>query len=220
MAGEGWSANAEVVRLARRADRCTVLGPGVRAVLWVQGCPFRCPGCVAPDTLPFAGGEVVPVDWLAADLLALPEIDGVTFSGGEPLSQAPALVRLIDQVRAVRDLSFLSYTGHTVEGLARHATAAQRELLRRLDVLIDGPYVRSRHTDLIWRGSDNQRVLFLTPRHRDQAGRLADRGTWLEVEAGPDSLMWMGIPPVGFPEAFARGMARHGLPLVEPGDGR
>jgi anaerobic ribonucleoside-triphosphate reductase activating protein len=218
MLDDCWPPDSSQLHLARRTNRCTVLGPGVRAVLWVQGCPFRCPGCVAPDTLPFVGGEVIKVDRLAEELTALPEIEGVTLSGGEPLSQASALVRLIDLVRGVRDLSFMSYTGHTLEQLARRATSPQRELLRRLDILVDGPYVQSRHTNLIWRGSDNQRVLLLSSRYRHLAERLNARGTWLEFEADSDTLMWMGIPPQGFSEAFTLGMARQGLPLVAPGD--
>ena len=43
--------------ISRRAPRTEVLGPGVRAVVWVRGCPLRCAGCVAPQDLPFTGGE-------------------------------------------------------------------------------------------------------------------------------------------------------------------
>lgn len=196
------------VRLMRRSGWCTVLGPGTRAVLWVQGCPFRCPGCVAPESLPFEGGTAHEVDELAAWVLGLPGIDGVTFSGGEPMDQAGPLARLVETVRRERDLSFLSYTGYTLELLAAHGTPSQQALLNVLDVVIDGPYVASRHTDLRWRGSDNQRVVFLTPRHRDQADRAGDRGRWIEFEVEPDGLAWMGIPPRGFRRAFESAMSR------------
>lgn len=207
------------LHLARWSPRCTVLGPGTRAVLWVQGCPLRCPGCVAPETLRFAGGSVHDPEELGDQLAALPDIDGVTFSGGEPTAQAAALCRLIDRVRATRNLSFLSYTGQTIEHLRERGTDAQRELLARLDVLIDGPYVAARHTDKRWRGSDNQRVLFLTDRHRDWANRLDDRGTWIEFEAADDAVAWMGIPPVGFREAFETAMEQRGVRLTVRGSG-
>src|SRR5262249_25109162 len=149
----------------------------------------------------------------------LPEIEGVTFSGGEPMSQAAALCGLIDRIKEKRDLSFLSYTGHTVEHLAQRGTEAQKELLKRLDILIDGLYIASRHTDKRWRGSDNQRVLFLTPRYRDWADRVEERVTGIEFEVLPDGVAWMGIPPPGFRAAFEEAMARQGLPLTVKGPG-
>ena len=211
----GWSSSETILHLAQRSDGCTVLGPGRRVVLWVQGCPFRCPGCVAPETLPFKGGTVVEVDELANELLALPAIDGLTLSGGEPMAQPLALARLIDRLRASRDLSVLSYTGYTLDHLRRAGTAAQRSLLDRLDVLIDGLYVREWHTNLRWRGSDNQRIHYLTARHRDLKGVEDERGAWIEFELGSDgSLRWMGIPPVGFREAIPKALAALGIDLT------
>jgi anaerobic ribonucleoside-triphosphate reductase activating protein len=212
----GWPDGPDVLHLARRSDRCTVLGPGTRAVLWVQGCPLRCPGCVAAETLPFAGGTAVAVADLARELAALPDVEGVTLSGGEPTSQSAALCNLIDRTRALRDLSFLSYSGFTLEHLRRRGTPAQHELLRRLDVLIDGPYVEARHTDLRWRGSDNQRVHFLSDRYRHLADAVWERGTWLEAEQGPDgSVQWVGIPPPGFRAAFERQLSAIGIHLLK-----
>ena len=158
------------LRLAQRSHGCTVLGPGRARCFGCRAARFRCPGCVASETLPFDGGETVEIDALAAELLALPNLDGLTLSGGEPMSQPVALARLIDRLRDSRDLSVLSYTGYTLGELRRSGTFAQRELLDRLDVLIDGLYIRERHTQLRWRGSDNQQVHFLTPRHKDLRG--------------------------------------------------
>jgi anaerobic ribonucleoside-triphosphate reductase activating protein len=208
------AAEAGNLRLSSRNDRCTVLGPGVRAVLWVQGCPFRCPGCVAPQTLSFEGGELVSVARLADELAALPRIDGITFSGGEPMSQAGALVRLIDSLRRRRDYSYLCYTGFTRMHLERAGTADQRALLDRLDMLIDGPFVKERQTDLRWRGSDNQVVHFLSPRHLDQAERVNDRGTWIEFDLARDGLQWMGIPPKGFRERIPAAFLELGIELA------
>jgi anaerobic ribonucleoside-triphosphate reductase activating protein len=157
----------------------------------------------------------VRVDDLANELSAVPGIEGVTFSGGEPMSQAAALVALIDQLRC-RDLSFVCYTGFTLEYLRQNGTSAQRALLERLDILIDGPYVASRHTDLRWRGSDNQRVLLLTDRYRHLSPLLNDRGSWLEIEYASDgSVHWMGIPPKGFRVAFEQALARVGITLLK-----
>lgn len=205
-----------MLHLAQRTNRCTVLGPGTRAVLWVQGCMLRCPGCIAPETLPFKGGIEVRVDVLAEEIIALSNIEGITFSGGEPMAQAAALCALVDRIRAHSDLSFLSYTGLTIEDIFVTGTSAQREFLKRLDILIDGPYVRERHTDLRWRGSDNQRVHFLTNRYRYLTSQVNDRGFGIEFEMPADgSIRWMGIPPVGFKAAVLNGLQALGIDLIK-----
>lgn len=215
-----WPDAVDVLHLARRSNRCTVLGPGVRAVLWVQGCPLRCPGCVAPETLPFAGGEVAQVSRLAEELAALQGIEGLTFSGGEPMAQAAPLTELVDQVRACRDLSIVCYSGFPLEYLRSNGTLPQHELLKRLDILIDGPYLRRRHTTLRWRGSDNQQVHFLSPRYRHLAPMAQERGAWIEFEFdAQETLHWMGIPPLGFRAAFEQQLDRIGVLMHAEGKG-
>ena len=210
-----WPENRHILRLARRTNRCNVLGPGTRAAIWLQGCPFRCPGCIAPENLPFQGGQIVDVTSLADELASLPDIEGVTFSGGEPFAQAAALVTLVDSIRLKRDLSFLSFSGYTLKHLCRHGNAAQRDLIARLDILVDGRYIAGRHTDHGLKGSDNQIVHLLTPRYRHLEQQLQEHGNSLEFEFGPDGgLSWIGIPPKGFREAFERKMQERGVSLT------
>jgi anaerobic ribonucleoside-triphosphate reductase activating protein len=179
---------------------------------------LRCPGCVAPETLPFAGGRAVGVGELIDALAFMPDIEGITLSGGEPMSQAMALVHLVDGVKARRDLSVVCFTGHKVEELRLWGTAAQRALLDRIDVLIDGPYLRDHHSDLRWRGSDNQRVHFLSLRYRHLAPLAEDRGTWLEVEFDASGgLHWMGIPPPRFRGELERRLRAAGILLKTGG---
>jgi anaerobic ribonucleoside-triphosphate reductase activating protein len=187
--------DGDVLMVADRHPACRVLGPGTRYALWVQGCPLSCRGCVSPQWIPFAGGSPVPVDDLAREITATAD-DGLTVSGGEPFAQAAALVRLVSRIRASRDLSIMAYTGYTLGFLARHGDPAQRRLLQLLDLLVDGPYVAARHSDLRWRGSDNQRIRQLSGRHQaDLAG--ADRSAGLQFEITTDAAVhWMGVPPV------------------------
>jgi len=208
--------NSDFLRLARWSKRCSVLGPGVRAVVWVQGCPFRCPGCVAPETLPFAGGDLINIHELAREILALDGITGITFSGGEPMAQPESLTALVDALRHERDLSFMAYTGFTIDHLKQRGTASQKRFLGKLDILVDGPYIAQRHTDLIWRGSDNQRVIFLSDRHAGWKTKVHSRGTNIEFEVDHDTIHWMGIPPLGFREKFEKHMHAWGLDLTEP----
>jgi len=210
-----WPENNHILHLAQRSNCCTVLGPGRRAVLWVQGCPFRCPGCVAPETHPFHGGQDLDVVSLADELSRLSDIEGVTFSGGEPMAQAAVLVRLVDLIKNKRDLSFMSYTGYSLECLQNKGTPAQKSLLKRLDILIDGPYIAARHSNLRGRGSDNQQVHFLSPRYLNHVSIINDRGCWLEFENLTDGTFhWMGIPPKGFRRNFERNMHNRGIYLI------
>ncbi|MEU6099974.1 4Fe-4S single cluster domain-containing protein [Streptomyces flaveolus] len=206
----------ETTRLsvARRLDHCTVLGPGNRAVIWVQGCPLRCHGCVAAETLPFEGGTAYTVGELADWLCALPDVEGVTLSGGEPFSQAAPLAALLDAVRARRPgLSAMAYSGFRYEAL-RKAGPDRQALLRRLDLLVDGPYVAARHAGLRWRGSANQRIVALTDRYAhltDQPDTSA--GVELSLEAD-GSLSWAGVPPTpGFREGLEEQLAARGFVL-------
>ncbi len=205
-----------ILSVSRVVDRTQVLGPGTRAAIWVRGCPLRCRDCVSPEDLPFEGGERVDVRDLARHLNGLSEdVTGVTFSGGEPMAQAAALAQLVDLIRARRNWSVMSYSGFTLEHLHRHGSPGQRALLDRVDILVDGPYLVERHADLLWRGSANQRLHFLTSRHRLRA---PDRCAGLELEVTKGALSWVGVPPVaGFRAAFESAMRAEGVNLTTEG---
>jgi anaerobic ribonucleoside-triphosphate reductase activating protein len=200
------------LQISHLADRTAVLGPGIRAAIWVRGCPLRCPGCIAPEDLPFEGGHTRDVEDLAGWLAGLPaEITGVTFSGGEPMAQAPALAELVERIRRDRNWSVMSYSGFTIEHLRRHGDPGQRRLLGQLDVLVDGPYRAARHADLRWRGSANQRLHFLTGRHTAPA---EDRSAGIELRTDGDGVRWIGVPPIpAFRAGFEDAMRAQGVPL-------
>jgi anaerobic ribonucleoside-triphosphate reductase activating protein len=194
-----WGSNEDAgLRIARIVDRTEVLGPGRRAVVVVQGCELRCSGCIASATHPLDGGSWVAVEELASRLGSVAGIDGVTFSGGEPFLQAAALARLVDLLRRRRPgFSAMSFSGYRIEWLRSNGSPAQRELLRRLDLLVDGPYVRRRHAALRWRGSLNQRVHALSPRHRVELEGVPDRPAGVEISVTEDlRLQWVGVPPM------------------------
>lgn len=146
-----------VVRVAGRIAESIVDGPGLRYVLFTQGCPHRCPGCHNPDTHDFGGGTPVVLRDILADIRRNPLLRGVTFSGGEPFCQSEALIPL---AAALKSLGYhlMAYTGYVWEDLARDSTAAR--LLPFLDMLVDGPFVAARRSlELRFRGSSNQRIL-------------------------------------------------------------
>ena len=107
------SYDTQRLRLHHFLSRSRANGPGVRAVIWVQGCTLACPGCFNAPTHPKAGGEgFVSVDELFARIVALGHtIEGITISGGEPLQQLEPVAALIRRVKAETKLSVVLFTG-------------------------------------------------------------------------------------------------------------
>jgi len=144
----------------------TSLGPGSRAVIWVAGCPHRCPGCISPEMLDFQSGKRIPVPVLLRRLLKLDPltINGVTVSGGEPFSQPAPLIELFTGLREARpDWNIQIYSGYTLAQI-QAATDRRAELLNHVDILVDGLFVREIPQTHAFAGSGNQVVHYLTPR--------------------------------------------------------
>ena len=145
------------LRIAGTIGESIVDGPGIRYVVFTQGCPHGCPGCHNPQTHDFAGGKEISVEVLLADITKNPFVKAVTLSGGEPFCQPAALAELAAPLKA-KDYHLMCYTGYTFEQLLEKPDALP--LLEQLDLLVDGPFVESRkNIELRFRGSDNQRVL-------------------------------------------------------------
>lgn len=145
------------IRISGIVEESIVDGPGLRYVLFTQGCPHHCPGCHNPATHPFAGGRMVSADWVFEDVIKNPIVRGVTFSGGEPFSQSASLAPLAGRLRAA-GYGIVSYTGYLFEELL--ADRRHLPFLEQLDMLIDGPFILAEKSLTIrFRGSRNQRII-------------------------------------------------------------
>lgn len=201
-----------LLNVAATERRSVVNGPGVRFVLWVQGCPFRCEGCYNETFLPFVERNQRSVESLADEILGVPGIEGLTLSGGEPMAQPAPLAALARQVRA-SGLSVFCYTGFTLEALQARRAPAVAALLAEIDILVDGRFEQDRRARLPWRGSANQRVHFLTPRYRHLEEAVARRETACEIIVRPHEMVATGILEL---EALARLEARLAYPAPIP----
>lgn len=153
----------ETLRIAGIIDESIVDGPGIRYVVFVQGCPHRCEGCHNEQTHDFEGGTDVRLRQLLKEIDADPMIAGVTFSGGEPFCQPEALAALAKEVKQ-RGLDLMIYSGYTWDELKlmSEENASVKELLDTADRLIDGRFVLAeRDLELAFRGSRNQRYIDL-----------------------------------------------------------
>lgn len=154
-----------------------VNGPGCRAVVWVQGCHRHCPDCFNVASWSFEINQLVAVELLARQIVKHPRNTGVTFSGGEPFWQAPALTQLAKQVKA-EGLNVMAFTGFTLEELfSPSAPVGAEALLQELDLLVDGPYrsalaVHSPNSPV---SSSNQRLHIFNPELQDQITWASDQ---------------------------------------------
>ena len=136
-------------------------GPGLRAVLWTQGCAHHCHGCQNPQTWDFEGGGLVPIDMVLEAIDELEYQTGLTFSGGDPMYQPEACCEIAEYARG-RGLNIWVYTGFTFEQILKMAEKKPiyRKFLETIDVLVDGKFkMRERNLSLLFRGSSNQRLI-------------------------------------------------------------
>ncbi|QJD86425.1 4Fe-4S single cluster domain-containing protein [Cohnella herbarum] len=174
------------LRIHRFLPSTQVEGPGTRAMLQVQGCPIHCPGCAVPFTWPDHGGISVEAEELAERVLRGPEVEGITFLGGEPFAQAGELAK-IGRLLKREGLSVMTFTGYLLEDLRDSDNQDYLDLLAVTDLLVDGPFKRELlDTSRPWVGSSNQRYHFLTDRYTSLRERFADIPNRLEVRFAPD----------------------------------
>lgn len=134
-------------------------GPGLRTSIYCAGCLHHCPGCHNPQSWAMDGGREVSIDELLETVLA-DEFSNVTFSGGDPFYQVEAFTELARRIKENSGKTIWCYTGFTYEEIIADERLSM--MLPYLDVLVDGPFILSlRDTELLFRGSSNQRIIYL-----------------------------------------------------------
>ena len=146
-----------LIRLAGIIFESFVDGPGVRTVIFVQGCPHNCPGCHNPQTHDPDGGYSADTEDIICKLGSDPLISGITLSGGEPFLQPDACAEIARAARR-KGLDIWCYSGWTHEQLLEKPEA--KVLLDEIDTLVDGRYMQELRTlDIPFVGSSNQRII-------------------------------------------------------------
>ena len=150
------------IRLAADLQTDSIVdGPGLRAVLWTQGCSHHCKGCQNPQTWDFDGGGLVPIKEVLAAIDELKYHTGLTLSGGDPLYQVKECLEIIKYARK-KGLNIWVYTGFTWEEIMKMSKKDKiyLEFLKYVDVLVDGRFIlEERDLSLLFRGSRNQRLI-------------------------------------------------------------
>ena len=161
------------IRLSGIIEESIVDGPGIRFVIFSQGCPHHCKGCHNPQTFNPSGGYEDDTNNLITKIKKNPLLKGVTFSGGEPFLQAEAFTELAREIHSL-GLDVMSYTGYVFEDLiACKENISWQNLLHNIDILVDGPFLLEKKSLLLkFRGSENQRIINVNESLRNNKAAL------------------------------------------------
>ncbi|MEU1177239.1 4Fe-4S single cluster domain-containing protein [Streptomyces sp. NPDC005820] len=222
-AEEAKGAEEIAVRVADGYFPVETLGPGRRLALWFQGCALACPGCMSRHTWDPAGGRDATVgELLRLWATALERgAEGLTVSGGEPLAQPVALAALLRGAGLLRERAggtadLLVYTGHEPDEVPGKVW----EALAGADAVVTGRFRVAEPTDLVWRGSANQRLVPRTPlgarRYGPHLARAYPPGPRVSLRADGTGTRVYGVPARGELRRLERHLATSGLRLTNP----
>lgn len=141
------------------------LGPYHRYVLWLQGCDKNCKGCMSQNSRKLDIYNYRSVEEIYEEIKHVEGIEGITVSGGDPMLQIKELTQLLKKVQDY-GLGVIVYTGYTLEQVKE--LDGGNEILKYIDILIDGPYIEELNDNVSLRGSSNQRVILLSDRYRNE----------------------------------------------------
>tara|TARA_B110000305_G_C19423991_1_gene632503 strand:+ start:488 stop:1081 length:594 start_codon:yes stop_codon:yes gene_type:complete len=185
-----------VMWIGHRSEHSAIYGPGLRYVIWTQGCTLACEGCWNKQFWP-KGGTPVTITDLVKEIRQVKGIEGITILGGEPLQQANATLELIQSVKAVGQTVFM-YTGYEPEEFDETMQAC----FDSSDIVVTGRYIESqRNVNLRWRGSTNQMVHCPTGRYslselieQNEVEIVVNQDGTIELYGYPDSEIreWIG----------------------------
>lgn len=181
------------IRIYNYQDGVTKLGPGIRFILWTQGCARCCKGCMTPMSQDRDSGRIISVFDLA-DIIIQSGRDGLTISGGEPFLQAQALYKLVNLIRAKRDIGIIVYTGYTLDEILQSKDLYMCRFLEQIDLLIDGPYIEELNDGMNLRGSSNQRAIALTARYESDVDGYGSKKAEVEFFMKEDKVLMVGVP--------------------------
>ena len=149
------------VQLAGYQHESVVDGPGVRTVVFFQGCDFHCKGCHNEKTHDKSAGKLVTALEIYQEIYESKLASGVTFSGGEPFLQEQALY-ILAKICKNKGRHITIYTGHEVHELLAvndERKKLRQEILLYADLVITGRFVQELKTvEKPFVGSSNQEL--------------------------------------------------------------
>ncbi len=177
------------------------LGPGVRIGIWFQGCSIRCKGCISKHTWEFDKKYIIKMSDLINQIKqysVMYKTKSITISGGEPFDQPSALLRLLKKLKKFKFNDILLYTGYKMEYLQKK----YKDTLNYIDVIIDGPFIETKKTNKIYKGSSNQKMYILNNKLKEiyQEYSKKTKNNKLQIIDKNNEIYLIGIPEVDFQE--------------------
>ncbi|QGS51884.1 anaerobic ribonucleoside-triphosphate reductase activating protein [Spiroplasma tabanidicola] len=143
-------------------------GPGIRYSIYIAGCLHACKGCHNMLSWNFKLGKDFTKEYeeqIINDLKSNSLLNGVTFSGGDPMFSSIEVLAFIKRIKKETNLNIWLYTGFTIEELIEQKdkdkeSMARFEILKEIDTLVDGRFVLELYDpSILYRGSSNQRLI-------------------------------------------------------------
>ena len=173
------------IRLAADLQSDSIVdGPGLRTVIWTQGCAHHCKECQNPQTWDFNGGGEVPIKMVLEAIDELEYQTGITFSGGDPMFQPEACTKIAKYCKE-KGYNIWVYTGFTYEELIKMSKEKPiyKKFLSYIDVLVDGKFIlKEKDLSLLFRGSKNQRLIDVQKTLNNNEIVLFDESEYLEED--------------------------------------
>ena len=137
---------------------------GDRFIIYFQGCDRRCKNCFAEETQPKnKNGFYIEIDEIINQINNEKNIQGVTISGGEPFLQYVELECLVNEIKnSTKELDIMVYSGNSLKELKEDNRDEIKNILNKIDILIDGAYIEEENSGTALKGSDNQEIHVLS----------------------------------------------------------
>lgn len=172
----------------------STLGPGRRLTIWTVGCTHRCHNCSNPELWDFDYDKSIDINTILSIIQSrLPEIDGVTITGGDPFDQSVELLSLLKGIKMLGVMDCLVFTGYKYEDILKEKMKV--ECISFIDVLVDGEYIDEFNDNRGLRGSSNQRIIVFNHKLRERYFGYDNINRYSQNIIHQGGVFSIGIPP-------------------------